>query len=80
VSDPSIFEIDHRLVSIDELDWHDRSSAPLTAATGDVGDLNTEGGPVHGVGRTPIAAEADVDAHGLHPGIPGTRAARTQPD
>ena len=51
VSDPTVFEVDHRFVSLNELGWHDRSSALVIAATSDVGDLATEGSPVHGVGE-----------------------------
>ena len=49
--DVSIFAVEHRLVSLDQLDRHDRSGALMTAATSDVGDLTTEGSPVDGVER-----------------------------
>ena len=41
-SDPTVFEVDHCFVLLDELGWHNRSGALLIAATGDVGDLTTE--------------------------------------
>lgn len=51
MSDPSVFEVGHRLVLLDQLGWHDRSGSLLIAAARDVGDLSTEGSPVHGVGE-----------------------------
>ena len=51
MSDPTVFEVDHCFVLLDELSWHNRSGALLIAATGDVGDLTTKGSPVHGVGE-----------------------------
>ena len=51
LSDPTIFEVDHCLVLLDKLCWHDGSGSLLIAATGDVGDLTAEGSPVDGVGK-----------------------------
>jgi len=48
---PTVFEVDHCFVLLDELGWHNRSGALLISTTGDVGNLTTEGRPVHGVGE-----------------------------
>lgn len=69
-SDPTVFEVDHRFVLLNELGWHDRSGALLFAATGDVGDLTTEGSPVHGVGEViPRLADAKFGQVCVHASI-----------
>ena len=49
--DPTILEVDHCFVLLNELGWDDRSSALVSATAGDVGDLTTVGCTIHGIGE-----------------------------
>ncbi len=49
--DATVLSVDHRLVALDELGWHDRGRTLMSAAASDVGDLTAECGTAHGVGE-----------------------------
>jgi hypothetical protein len=56
--DAAILSVDHLLVALYQVGWHDRCSAMMASATGDVGDLTAERGAVDRV-REMVSGLAD---------------------